>query len=84
VCLAHHAGGHCASSIQSGHVSRCDSCTARISIGVTSTQNRVANLFLPLLFPSSFTSLHLAVPLLVIWSSLPKFESAVSQINSMS
>jgi hypothetical protein len=53
---------------------------------VTHAQNRADPLFLflPPLFPSPFFSLHLAVAPLVIWSSLPKSESVVTQIDSMS
>jgi hypothetical protein len=86
-CPACHAGVRCDTSIQSCHVSHRDSCISRtISIDVTHVQNRAEPLFLflPPLFPSPFFSLHLTTAPLVIWSSLPKSKSVMSQIDSIS
>jgi hypothetical protein len=88
MAVAYHVDGRCDTSIQSRHISRRDSCISHtISIGVTPTHNRATPPFLFLLsflLPSPFFPLHLAATPLVIWSSLPKSEPVVPQMDSNS
>jgi hypothetical protein len=70
--VTHEAGRHCVMSIQSRHV---------MLIDATSTENRAVP---PFLFLSSFLSPHLVVVSLAILSSLPKSETVMREIDSMS